>query len=115
MTSVNLDNYWGVQLKGMRFDHARMAITMDLFWTDDGTPKEATLIFHAVTRCQLQAEKVFESEVVELISLEAKEAGGSLRITGELSNYAFDIDCAEVEEQLDEGKYRNGIRQFSQE
>ncbi|WP_250627298.1 hypothetical protein [Pinirhizobacter soli] len=113
MASVNLNNYWGVQLKGLHFDHASMVITIDLFWTDDGASKEAKLIFHAVTSCRLQAEKVFESEVVELVSLDAKKTGGRLRITGELSNYAFDIDCAEVEELLDEDKCSNGTRRSS--
>ena len=98
MISVDLDKYWGVQLKGLQLDHLRMAITMDLFWTDGGAPKEATLIFHSVTSCQFQAEKIFESEVVELVSLEAEQAGDCLRISGELSNYAFRIDCAEVTE-----------------
>lgn len=103
MISVDLDKYWGVQLKGLQLDHLRMAITMDLFWTDGGAPKEARLIFHSVTSCQFQAEKIFESEVVELVSLEAEQAGDCLRISGELSNYAFDIDCKEVEEQWVEG------------
>jgi hypothetical protein len=98
MISVDLKKYWGVQLKGLQLDHLRMAITMDLFWTDGGAPKEARLIFHSVTSCQFQAEKIFESEVVELVSLEAKQAGKCLRISGELSNYEFDIDCTEVED-----------------
>ena len=103
MTSLDLDKYWGVQLKGLQFDHARMAITMELFWTTGAASKEAKLTFHGVTSCELQAEKVFGSDVVELVSLEEARAGDCVRVSGELSNYAFRINCAEVNEQLNGG------------
>jgi hypothetical protein len=45
----------------------------------------------------------FESEVVELILLEAEQTGDCVRVSGKLSHYAFRIDCAEVTEKLNDG------------
>jgi hypothetical protein len=47
----------------------------------------------AYLKCDFAANKIFESEVVELISLEGEEVNDGLRIAGELSNYEFTIIC----------------------
>lgn len=99
MTShVNFDKYWGAQLSSIEYDCKSMSMVFVLFWTIDHKPCGARLQFNGVSRCELVTGKVFESEVVELISLEGRCANGHWDITGELSNYEFSIRCVGVQE-----------------
>jgi len=76
-----------------------MCIAMDLYWTVDSTPCNARLRFNGVSKCEFAAEKIFKSEVVELVSLEGEAVSGGLRVVGELSNYEFTITCESVDEE----------------
>lgn len=98
-SSIDLGKYWGVQLHRLHFDPLHMSVVMDLYWTIDSSMHSAKLAFRGITRCEMKAEKVYESEVVELISLEAKRLGKFWQVIGELSNYEFEIVCVDVEEQ----------------
>lgn len=98
--AFNFDKYWGAQLSGVRFDSKEMFISFDLFWTVNSAPKTAVLRFDGVSDLKLSAEKVFQSEVVELISIEGKRSNGGWRIAGEFSNYEFRIACVEVSEDV---------------
>ena len=97
--SLNLDQYWGAQISGMQFDCQAMCIAMDLYWTIDATLYKARLRFNGVSKCEFAAEKIFKSEVVELVSLEGEAVSGGLRVVGELSNYEFKIICGSVDEE----------------
>ena len=96
--AFNFDKYWGAQLSGMKFDSKEMFISLDLFWTVNSVPKSTVLRFDGVSDLELSADKVFQSEVVELISIEGKRSNGGWRIVGEFSNYEFRITCLEVSE-----------------
>lgn len=96
--SFDFDKYWGVQLSGMRFDSKEMSIAFDVFWTVGSKSKKTALRFIGVSICELSAEKIFQSEVVELISIEGNRDDGSWRISGELSNYEFRIVCTGISE-----------------
>ena len=98
MNIPDLNKYWGVELKRLQFDCAKMAVLMELSWTSNADDKRAKLIFSGVTTFNFQGEKLFESEVVELVSLEAKSKGESFLISGELSNYLFHIECTQFSE-----------------
>ena len=98
--AFNFDKYWGAQLSGLRFNNKDMFISFDLFWTVNSTPKTAVLRFDGVSDLEFSAEKVFQSEVVELISIDGKHSNGAWRITGEFSNYEFRIACVEVSEDV---------------
>lgn len=100
MTSaVDLDQYWGVRLSRIRHDCGAMAITFELDWTLDAAQFRASLRFSGVSRFELIGEKIISSEVVELISLESKRVGKGWCVVGELSNYQFTIECAEIIEE----------------
>ncbi|MBP1475339.1 hypothetical protein J7I44_13585 [Frateuria sp. MAH-13] len=99
MTSrVDFDRYWGAQLSAIEYDCKSMSMVFVLFWTIDSRPCCARLQFNGVSRCELAAEKVFESEVVELVSLEGRHADGYWHIAGELSNYEFSIRCVDIQD-----------------
>ncbi len=99
MTSlVDLDQYWGVQLAAMHYDCRAMSIAFDLYWTVDGSPCRASLLFSGVSECRFTAEKTFNSEVVELVSIEREKVPEGWRCFGELSNYDFTLTCIEVTE-----------------
>lgn len=100
MTAViDFDQYWGVRLSGIHFDCQAMSISIDMHWTTDSLPYSACLRFAGVLRFAFDAEKVFDSDVVELISLTGERVRGGWRIVGEMSNYDFEIHCANVLEQ----------------
>lgn len=97
MTSrVDFDKYWGTQLSAIEYNCKSMSMVFVLFWTIDSKPCRARLQFNGVSRCEFVTEKVFESEVVELVSLEGKYVNGHWHITGELSNYEFSIRCVGI-------------------
>lgn len=79
-----------------------LSLVMNLFWTSDGAPHRASLHFSGVSTFQLSAEKIFRSDIVELISIEARPSDGGFEINGELSNYCFSILCDRMEEEIRE-------------
>jgi hypothetical protein len=97
--ALNLDQYWGAQLSGIQFDCRAMCIVLDLHWTIDSTPCKARLRFNGVSKCEFAAERIFKSDVVELVSLEGEAVSGGLRVVGEFSNYEFTITCESVDEE----------------
>jgi hypothetical protein len=92
----NLDRFWGVILKSINFDVAEMSMSLSLYWTEELTSHTATLQFVGVTRSVAMAERVYTSEIVELVSLEARRNAGKIEVIGEFSNYAFEISCVEI-------------------
>lgn len=95
-SAFDFDNYWGVQLSEIRFDSKAMSIAFDVYWTNDSKPNRATLRFDGVSKYELSAEKIFQSEVVELVSIEGAVANGRWQIVGEFSNYEFLIVCTKI-------------------
>lgn len=98
MNIPNLEKFWGVQLTDMQLDYAKMILSLELFWTNGESSERARLVFSGVMNLLLESEKIFTSEVVELISIEAEPKVDSVRVFGELSNYTFEIECAHVDE-----------------
>lgn len=99
MTSqVDFDKYWGVQLSAIECDFKSMSMVLVIFWTTDSKVHRARLRFNGVSSCEFASEKVFESEVVELISLDGKYVDGRWHVVGELSNYEFSIFCVDIQE-----------------
>lgn len=98
--SVDFNRFWGTRLSDVHVDCKTMSLTFDLFWTVDARSFETRLCFKGVSKCDFAADKIFESEVVELISLEGKKVNGGLRVVGEFSNYEFTILCKEVCEKV---------------
>jgi|LNAP01.1.fsa_nt_gb hypothetical protein len=96
--SVDFDKYWGVRISGIQYNYKTMSIAFDMYWTIDTAPYKSRLRFDGVSKCEFTAEKLFKSEVVELVSLEGKMENGGWRIEGELSNCQFTILCESVEE-----------------
>jgi hypothetical protein len=94
----DFDKYWGVQVIEARFDSKAMAISLDVFWTADSNPQMTTLRFEGVSKFELSAEKTFQSEVVEMVSIGGKHSNGNWRIVGEFSNYEFLIVCMGIKE-----------------
>lgn len=95
---VDFNQYWGVRVAEIRHDCKAMSLALDLFWTEDSIPCRARVRFDGVSKCEFAAEKIFESEIVELVSMEGEEVNGGWRVVGELSNYEFTILCARVSE-----------------
>lgn len=95
---IDFDQYWGVRLRNIEHDCTAMSVTFDLYWTDGPLPFSARLLFERVSKFNFVAEKIYDSEVVELVSIEGKKESRGWRIAGELSNYEFDIFCASVKE-----------------
>lgn len=94
----NLNQYWGVRISCIRQDCFAMSVAFDLYWTDDTNRYQASLDFVGVYKFEIVGETIFDSEVVELISLEKIKVAEGWRIVGELSNYEFTIVCAEIVE-----------------
>ncbi|WP_139942849.1 hypothetical protein [Fulvimonas soli] len=97
--SIDFDRYWGVRLSGISFDCNAMSIALDVHWTIGPEAHIASLRFNGVSRCEFDAGKIFDSEVVELISLSGEKVRGGWRVVGEMSNYEFVILCASIEEE----------------
>lgn len=91
-----MEKYWGVLLRSFQFDPLSMMLRMNLIWTSEGESRYATLTFNGVCRFELNAEHIFQSEVVELVSVESKFEHGRFEVKGELSNYNFSIVCNEI-------------------
>lgn len=96
--AVDFDRYWGVRLVGIHCDCKTMSVTFDLYWTHESVPHEAHLRFEGVSSLEFFAEKIFTSEVVEVVSLEGVKEQTGWKVVGELSNYEFTILCANVAE-----------------
>lgn len=101
-SSVDFDKYWGVRLSTVECDFKSMCMTFNLFWTIDSKPYRSRLRFKNISRCELLAERVFESEVVELVSIEGKRVDAGWQVAGELSNYEFSILCADIQEEAEQ-------------
>lgn len=99
ISKVDFNKYWGVRLSSIQYDCRAMSIAFDMHWTIDSAPCNARLRFDGVSRCEFTAEKLFKSEVVELVSLEAEKVNEGWRVVGQLSNYEFMILCSDVEEE----------------
>ncbi len=95
---IDLERYWGARFRGVAYDCAAMSVVFDLYWTDGSLSFGARLLFEGVTKLNFMAEKIYRSEVVELVSLEGRKETNGWRIVGELSNYDFDILCTGVKE-----------------
>ncbi len=100
MTSaVSFDRYWGTRLSRIENDCHAMTVVFELYWTADAKPCGARLRFNGVSKFDFTAERLFNSDVVELISLEGEVVNSGLRVMGELSNYEFTIICQSVDEK----------------
>jgi hypothetical protein len=94
--TIDFDQYWGVRVSDIRFDCKAMSIVLDMYWTVNSIAHRARLRFDNVSKFEFSSEKVFDSEVVELISLTGKKVSGRWCVVGEMSNYEFVIICASI-------------------
>lgn len=95
----DLTKYWGVTVSSIELNHLSMSLKLTLFWTTDNKPRHATLIFKGMSKLDLVGDKVFESDIVELVSLEAVANAGNIDVQGELSNYYFSVQCKSIDER----------------
>ncbi len=96
MSSINLNELWGTTVESITFDQLLMKISMNVIWESNGLCEKRLVLFYGVRSLVMNAEKVFHSKIVELISIETMLIGDSTLVSGELSNYIFEIHCDEI-------------------
>lgn len=96
--TFDFNRYWGVRLVDVRCDCKTMSLIFDLYWTSESVPHKAHLRFEGVSSLEFSADRIFVSEVVELVSLEGVKESTGWKVVGELSNYEFTILCANIKE-----------------
>jgi len=98
LTIPDLTKYWGVTARAIELDHHSMSLKFELCWTTESKPRQSILTFLGVSKFELVSEKIYGSDIVELVSLEAVADAGGIRVEGELSNYYFSINCESIDE-----------------
>lgn len=95
-TVMDLNKYWGTQVIGLRLDCKNVSLILDLFWTVNSVRHNASIILADVSKLEYDAQDIYVSEVVELVSIAAERNSNGLRIIGEMSNCEFTVLCKSV-------------------